>query len=181
MGARLRLKATRNLSGFTPEVSENFQNRSVLLTSAQISCQAPLAEKRKRGGCVYIQCVQPTWTFTRDGKYLVLQRDEDADGHSLRIVSEDRVRTVSFHEVSALIIFQTDMEALLVRTGWSLESFAPERRHDHERRMFPRENPDRRRWWTDGRARSTDDDLRDVRPSDRSRSHERRHRRAPLR
>jgi hypothetical protein len=44
------------------------------------------------------------------------------------------------------------MEQFLVRTGWSLVAFSPERRRYQDRRGFPRVNPDRRRWWTDGRA-----------------------------
>lgn len=95
--------------------------------------------------------MQPTWTFTRNGGCLVLQRIDDAAPASLRITTPEGTRTVTFHDVSALTVFQADMEAMLVRTGWSLESFEPERRQDQERRLFPRENPDRRRWWTDGR------------------------------
>lgn len=95
--------------------------------------------------------MQPTWTFTREGSSLVLQRIDDGVRAVLRITTHEGTRTVTFHDVSALTVFQADMEALLVRTGWSLESFEPERRQDQERRLFPRENPDRRRWWTDGR------------------------------
>lgn len=77
----------------------------------------------------------------------MLQRHEAQDGTILHIINGTDTRRVSFQEVSALIVFQTSMEAFLVRTGWSLESFAPERRQDQERRMFAR-GPDRRRGWT---------------------------------
>jgi hypothetical protein len=41
------------------------------------------------------------------------------------------------------------MEAFLVRTGWSLADFTPDRRGGDDRRDLPREDNDRRRWWTD--------------------------------
>jgi hypothetical protein len=41
------------------------------------------------------------------------------------------------------------MEASLVRNGWLLDSFAPDRRSGRDRRRMPRKNTDRRRWWRD--------------------------------
>jgi hypothetical protein len=42
------------------------------------------------------------------------------------------------------------MEHFLIKTGWSLEQFSPDRRTGQDRRGFPRVDVDRRRWWTDG-------------------------------
>jgi hypothetical protein len=101
----------------------------------------------------YVQDMHPTWTFVRHGDHLVLERVENADGIALVVTSDQGSRRIPFHDVSALVVFQCDMESFLVGTGWSLLSFAPDRRHYDDRRLFPRDHPDRRRWWTDGTAR----------------------------
>ena len=44
------------------------------------------------------------------------------------------------------------METFLLKTGWVLTSFSPERRGGRDRRSFPRIDDERRRWWTDGIA-----------------------------
>jgi hypothetical protein len=94
--------------------------------------------------------VDPTWTFDRDGHRLVLQRQTSGDVVNLVILSDETSRRVPFSDMCALVAFQSDMEEFLVRTGWSLVSFSPNRRRARDRRLFPRENADRRRWWTEG-------------------------------
>lgn len=89
----------------------------------------------------------PTWTFERGAERLIVQRDE-AD-EQLILTNGATSRTLPFSDQAALVTFQHDMEAFLLRTGWLLASFAPDRRR-RDRRTFPRETPDRRRWWTDG-------------------------------
>lgn len=66
------------------------------------------------------------------------------------VVEENGVpRTYQFQDADRLVAFQSDMEAFLVRTGWSLLEFSPDRRTGNDRRRFPRVD-ERRRWWTDG-------------------------------
>ena len=112
-----------------------------------------------------------TWTFQRGDDHLVLQRDDDAVGHALVIISETGVRHIPFRDVAALGVFQSDMEEFLVHTGWSLASFTPDRRRYRDRRLFPRIHRDRRRWWTDGATHRgsgprTDSDTNEAHPVD---------------
>jgi hypothetical protein len=90
------------------------------------------------------------WTFERGTEQVVLQREDDARGDcSLAVTTSGGTRTFQFDTNEARAAFQSDMESFLLATGWLLASFEPERRQ-RERRTFPREHPDRRRWWTDG-------------------------------
>jgi hypothetical protein len=42
------------------------------------------------------------------------------------------------------------METLLLKTGWTFQTYNPDRRSGGDRRGWPRRSNDRRRWWTDG-------------------------------
>jgi hypothetical protein len=95
--------------------------------------------------------VDPTWTFERDGERLVMQRRTDPE-LALVILSGESARHVPFTEMDALTVFEKDMQEFLIRTGWSLADFAPERRSYRDRRGFPRTDNDRRRWWSDANA-----------------------------
>jgi hypothetical protein len=89
------------------------------------------------------------WTFQRRDDRFTIQRDASDDGgFELLVTDNGRVRTFRFGDFERLVIFQSDMEAFLVRTGWSLADFTPDRRRA-DRRSFPRVTNDRRRWWTD--------------------------------
>lgn len=90
------------------------------------------------------------WTFRRRSDHCALRRTFEADGTWILSVCENgRVRSYPFSALDRLVAFQADMEAFLVRTGWALESFTPERRAGRDRRRSPRIDNDRRRWWTD--------------------------------
>ena len=92
----------------------------------------------------------PTWTFDRQGEQLIVQRDtRDGSSCALIVTRAGDSRTIEFPELPALVRFQTDMDTFLLRTGWLLLTYAPDRRR-RDRRQFPRANNDRRRWWTDG-------------------------------
>jgi hypothetical protein len=92
----------------------------------------------------------PCWVFTRGQERLELHRDETVDGPFLVIEKTGAPpRTYQFKDITTLINFQCDMEALLLNTGWSFVQFSPEQRTGLERRKWPR-MADRRRWWTDG-------------------------------
>lgn len=92
----------------------------------------------------------PTWTFDRQGERLIVQRDtRDGTSCALIVTAEGLSRTLEFPELAALVRFQTDMDTFLLRTGWLLMNYAPDRRR-RDRRRFPRVTNDRRRWWTDG-------------------------------
>jgi len=95
------------------------------------------------------------WTFFRADEKLQIRRSPVADGCILEITTDGTARSVRFADMPALIVFQTDMEALLLKTGWSFLSFAPEERSGRDRRDWPRIS-ERRRWWTDGRVTQAD-------------------------
>ena len=97
----------------------------------------------------------------------MLQRHDEQEGLALVITNAEGSRSVPFKEFAALVTFQANMEQFLVRTGWSLATFEPERRRYQDRRLFPRVNPDRRRWWTDGRCDAAIEALRAQRISSR--------------
>jgi hypothetical protein len=82
----------------------------------------------------------------------VLQRHDNETGLTLVLVVNGVTSQIPFKEESALAVFQTDMEDMLVHTGWTLQECEPERRRKRERRGFPRVTNDRRRWWTDPAA-----------------------------
>jgi len=92
---------------------------------------------------------EPTWVFERGDQHLELCRRATDGGILLVIVGDGAPRSYRFDEMMALVNFQCDMEALLLKTGWSFVSFSPERRTGRERRTWPRLT-ERRRWWTDG-------------------------------
>ena len=93
---------------------------------------------------------EATWTFERNGERLLIHRDAlEGSAFQLIITADGTARTVTFTDIRPLVIFQQDMEAFLIRTGWSLAAFSPDRRTGADRRGFPRVDPDRRRWWTD--------------------------------
>ena len=92
----------------------------------------------------------PTWTFDRQGEQLLVQRDtRDGETCALIVTRNGESRTIEFTELPALVRFQSDMDTFLLRTGWLLLNYAPDRRR-RDRRRFPRVTDDRRRWWTDG-------------------------------
>src|SRR5262249_23475233 len=95
------------------------------------------------------------WTFGRREERVRLRREETPEGMLLVVEENGAPRSYSFNDPTSLIAFQSDMEAFLVRTGWTLLEFTPDRRSGSDRRQFPRMS-ERRRWWTDGLERSHD-------------------------
>jgi len=91
----------------------------------------------------------PRWVFVRGDTRLELSREETPTGVNLIVSGEGLPRAFAFGNVERLVRFQSDMEALLLRTGWTFSRFAPDRRSNRDRRAFPR-LLERRRWWTDG-------------------------------
>jgi hypothetical protein len=91
-----------------------------------------------------------TSMFQRGDERLMLQRYDEQEGLALIITNAEGSRRVPFGDAAALATFQMNMEEFLIRTGWLLAAFTPERRRYQDRRGFPRVHPDRRRWWTDG-------------------------------
>ena len=93
-----------------------------------------------------------TWVFERAGQRIELQRQETDTGALLMISGAGAPRSYQFNHVFALVRFQSDLEALLLKTGWSFNEFLPDRRSVADRRTWPRLT-ERRRWWTDGLLR----------------------------
>ena len=95
--------------------------------------------------------LEGAWTFRKAGDQLRLERcSTDATEVVLVVEHGGKVREYHFATSDALDRFQHDMQTFLVHSGWSLAHFTPERRRPRDRRSFPRETNDRRRWWTDG-------------------------------
>jgi hypothetical protein len=90
------------------------------------------------------------WVFAQQSRRLELRRQETEEGVFLTVTGDGPPRSYFFRDLSALVAFQSDMETFLLKTGWSFEAFTPERRSGRDRRLFPRVDNDRRRWWTDG-------------------------------
>jgi hypothetical protein len=93
------------------------------------------------------------WTFGRREERVRLRREETTGGLLLIVDENGAPRSYFFNDAATLVAFQSDMEAFLVRTGWTLLEFSPDRRTGLDRRHFPRMT-ERRRWWTDGLERS---------------------------
>lgn len=89
------------------------------------------------------------WTFEREGELLEIRRHRDDEGMRLTVTRGDDPHSYRFRDAMELITFQSDMEALLVQTGWSFLAFSPDQRRGSDRRAWPRLT-ERRRWWTDG-------------------------------
>jgi hypothetical protein len=92
---------------------------------------------------------QTVWTFCRRTDKLQLRREETPTGVHLVIVENGTSRSFAFTDLDRLAAFQSDMEAFLIRTGWTFAAFSPDRRTGRDRRQMPRLT-ERRRWWTDG-------------------------------
>jgi hypothetical protein len=88
------------------------------------------------------------WTFVRGEERLELCREETRTGINLVVAGSGVPRTIAFSTLERLVSFQSDMETLLLRTGWHFTAFSPEQRSATDRRGFPRIT-ERRRWWTD--------------------------------
>jgi hypothetical protein len=99
------------------------------------------------------------WTFERGREWVEIRREEAGNGVMLLVVSGDHplVGSTAYVDVMALIRQQNVLEATLLAGGWSLTSFAPERRTGAERRTAKRETLDRRRWWTEAAFRKDHD------------------------
>jgi hypothetical protein len=92
---------------------------------------------------------EAVWTFKRRSEQLLLRREETPTGVNLLVMENGTCRSFAFTDLDRLVAFQADMEAFLVRTGWTFSAFVPDRRLGRDRRQMPRMT-ERRRWWTDG-------------------------------
>ena len=100
--------------------------------------------------CAHGIVVIGEWTFRRRDDRLILRREQQGGSDVwLTVVEPSTSRRYQFDSLERLSAFQEDMESFLIRTGWLLESFAPDRRTGRDRRRMPRIDNDRRRWWTD--------------------------------
>jgi hypothetical protein len=61
----------------------------------------------------------PTWIFQRDGERLMLHCREHPRGITLVVSGDGDLRSYSFHDVAALVKFESEMEEFLLETGWS--------------------------------------------------------------
>jgi hypothetical protein len=94
------------------------------------------------------------WIFGRNDQRLEIGRTDVANGVLLSVTGDGSPRSFFFSDVMALVTFQSDMEAFLLKTGWTFLEFVPDRRAGRDRRGWPRIT-ERRRWWTDGPGRQS--------------------------
>ncbi len=91
------------------------------------------------------------WTFERAAERLIVRRHREASAFAIEIESDDGgPRVHRFEDEDKFLEFQSDLQYMLVHSGWTLVEFSPDRRRGRDRRGFPRVINDRRRWWTDG-------------------------------
>ena len=105
------------------------------------------ADPRRKTDTVSV--TEAVWTFRRNDEQLSIRRCESDEVATLVVTADGQPRSFRFAHLEELERFQHDMETFLLRTGWTLAAFSPERRTPSDRRSFPREGNDRRRWWTD--------------------------------
>ena len=89
-----------------------------------------------------------TWAFVRGTHRLELRQGETPEGYLLQVTCDGTPRSYEFPSFQVFTRFQSDMEAFLLKTGWTFVTFSPDRRRGRDRRTFPRPD-ERRRWWTD--------------------------------
>lgn len=75
----------------------------------------------------------PVWTFTRGGDILTIRRKRARDGLCLVVDDSGATHTHYFDDIAPLAVFQAELEAMLVRNGWSFAAFSAEER---EHRLF---------------------------------------------
>jgi hypothetical protein len=86
------------------------------------------------------------WTFARHDQRLLLHRRQASDGFVFVVDGDGPARSYFFTDLDPLVAFHRDMEWFLLRTGWSLVGYSPERRVVRDRRKVLRTMaPDRRR------------------------------------
>jgi hypothetical protein len=93
------------------------------------------------------------WTFGKDKERISFGRWSNSC--ALVVVrARDELCEYRFANVSALRVFQMDMEAFLIKTGWTQLRYFPERRgRDRDRRRSPR-HAERRKWWNGTKERA---------------------------
>ena len=84
------------------------------------------------------------WTFIRGNERIRIGRSSDSCDLVV-MTSPNEPKRYSFKDWQSLNSFQADLEALLMKTGWRLLEYSPERRRKQDRRGFPRLQ-ERRRW-----------------------------------
>jgi hypothetical protein len=90
------------------------------------------------------------WTFARHDQRLELRRRHTSDGFMFVVNGDGPARSYFFTDLDPLVAFHRDMEWFLLRTGWSLVAYSPERRVLRDRRKVLRTMaPDRRRTMPD--------------------------------
>src|SRR6266404_9690257 len=72
----------------------------------------------------------PVWTFTRRGEILTIHRERTRDEFLLVVDDSGTTHTYFFDDITPLTAFQNELEATLVRNGWSFVAFSAEQRKD---------------------------------------------------
>ena len=84
------------------------------------------------------------WTFGRGNERIRIGRSSDTCDLVVMTSPTDPQR-YSFNDLSTLKSFQAEIEAFLIKSGWTLLQYSPERRRGgQDRRGFPRQEERRR-------------------------------------
>ena len=68
--------------------------------------------------------------FERGGDHVAIHRQTTTDGVRLILSGDGGLRSYFFRQLASLLLFQTNLEARLVETGWSLAAFEREQNLD---------------------------------------------------
>ena len=95
------------------------------------------------------------WTFGKGKQRISLGRE--AESNVLVVVrGRDQLREHRFNNATELHVFQSDMEAFLRKTGWTLLEFFPERRRQNPDRRRSPHLKERRRFWKKDKKEEAD-------------------------
>src|SRR6476646_9644116 len=94
----------------------------------------------RRCSCRYTRRMDDVqvWTFERGSERLIVRRRTEPDAFAIEIETGDGVpRAHRFEEEDQFLVFQSDLQYMLVHSGWTLVEFEPDRRKGRDRRGFP--------------------------------------------
>jgi hypothetical protein len=90
------------------------------------------------------------WVFERHGERCEIRRAGQPEHDAVLTVTRGgAVESYAFRDVSALILFQGELEALLLAAGWSFLGFSPDRRNGQRPPARHRTSERRRPWVPD--------------------------------
>ena len=132
---------------------------------------SPNARVQKLRRCADTALVEYEWIFERDGQKVIVQRWRRPDRiwELTLIWTTGEIETEGYLDVAALVDEHVKLERELVRAGWALVEFRPERRqYDRRQQTKLRSAIDRRRLGRPGSLhKSLAERISSFRPNER--------------